>query len=69
MGKQEIKKVWVDEREVSAMTGIKVQTLRNWRCQSKGLPYSKVAGRSIRYHLADVETYFKQSRIDPEANR
>jgi len=58
---------WVSERTVSEMSGMSIQTLRNWRHLRKGPPYSKV-GRSVRYDLSDVEAYFQQRRIDPESD-
>ena len=41
------------EKQVAEILGISVQTLRNERCQGKGLPYIK-RGRSVRYIEEDV---------------
>ena len=41
-------KKYLTEKEVSAMTGRALQTLRNDRFRGKGFPYIKI-GKSIRY--------------------
>jgi hypothetical protein len=56
---------WVDEKEVSKITGIAIQTLRNWRFQRTGPPYSKV-GRAVRYRLDDVTHFMEERRVDFE---
>jgi phage terminase Nu1 subunit (DNA packaging protein) len=56
---------WVDEREVSKITGIAIQTLRNWRFQGTGPAYSKV-GRAVRYRLDDVIRFMEERRIKVE---
>ena len=53
---------WINEHEVSAITGRAVQTLRNDRHKRKGLPYCKV-GASVRYKLNDVEQFMDARRI------
>jgi len=57
---------WITEKKVSELTGLAVQTLRNWRHLSKGPAYSKI-GRAIRYSLDDIRDYFRQRRVDPES--
>jgi len=54
---------WVDEKEVSRITGIAVQTLRNWRFQRTGPAYSKV-GRAVRYRLDDVLNFMEERRVN-----
>jgi len=54
---------WVDEREVSRITGIAIQTLRNWRFQRTGPAYSKV-GRAVRYRLDDVINFMEERRVN-----
>ena len=56
--------VWVDERRVAGVTGIALQTLRNWRFQGTGPPYFKI-GRSVRYRLNDILAFMEERRIDP----
>jgi hypothetical protein len=55
----------IDEKKLAEIINRSVQTLRNDRCQGRGLPFIRIGG-SIRYDLADVERYLKQNRIDPE---
>jgi len=58
----------VDEHEVSRMTGLAVQTIRNQRCSRKNtIPYLKI-GRSVRYLVKDVFEYLEKHRIDPEGS-
>jgi len=56
---------WINEKEVSAMTGRALQSLRNDRCQCKGIPYSKI-GSSIRYKVEDVIAFMEGHRIIPK---
>ena len=44
----------LDERLAADVLGMAVQTLRNWRHQSKGPAYLKV-GRSVRYRMEDLD--------------
>ncbi len=60
----------IDEKGLSEITGLALQTLRNARHLRRGIPYIRLgSGRraAIRYDLADVETYLQEHRIDPEA--
>ena len=53
----------VDEKEVSKITRIAIQTLRNWRFQGTGPAYSKV-GRAVRYRLDDVINFMEERRVN-----
>lgn len=55
---------FINDNEVSVITGLSVQTLRNWRSQSKGIPYVKV-GRSVRYSYQDVIAYMEERIVTP----
>ena len=57
-----IERVLLDEHEVARMTARAVQSLRNDRHNRRGLPYVKL-GRSVRYALADINSYIKAHRI------
>lgn len=57
--------LYLSEKEIAKITGISVQTLRNHRCQRRGLPYVKLA-RLVRYNLSDVLSYFEKRKIIPE---
>jgi hypothetical protein len=58
---------FLTEKEVSALIGRSVQTLRNDRYLCRGLPYVKY-GRQIRYVLADVLAAMAAHRIVPGGN-
>lgn len=53
---------YLGEKEVSRITGIALQSLRNHRHRGIGIPYSKF-GRSVRYALADVIEAMESRRI------
>ena len=55
------------EYEVSKITRKAVQTLRNERCERRGIPYVKTGRRSVRYLPQDVLEFIKNHRIDPGA--
>jgi hypothetical protein len=57
------KEIWITEKEVSKITGIAVQTLRNDRHLCRGIPYYK-RNRSVRYKEADVRGNMELFRID-----
>ena len=56
---------WINEKQVSQVTGIAVQTLRNWRQLRRGFPYVK-AGRAVRYAVTDVEKFMEARRVNGE---
>jgi hypothetical protein len=60
---QMLEKPYLNEKEVAAITGRAISTLRNERFMRKGLPYLKVGGRSIRYKNEDVRAYMEGRRI------
>ncbi len=55
---------FVNDKEASEITGLAVQTLRNYRMMRKGPAYSKV-GSAIRYSVDDLKTYMTKHRIEP----
>lgn len=55
---------YIDEKEVSKITGRALSTLRNERFMGKGIPYVKV-GRSVRYRIDDVIAFMERYRIEP----
>ncbi len=55
---------YLNEREVSEMTGIAVQTLRNDRAGERKLfPYCKI-GKSVRYRQADVLAKMEGCKVE-----
>jgi hypothetical protein len=61
---EQIKKIYVNDKELSEMTGLSVKTFRNWRHIGKGPAYVKLK-RSVLYKLDDVDSYFDNRRIEP----
>ncbi|MFC1512221.1 helix-turn-helix transcriptional regulator [Candidatus Latescibacterota bacterium] len=56
---------YLNEKEVSKVTGIALSSLRNQRFERRGIPYYKV-GRSVRYKVEDVIQHVERIRIQPE---
>jgi predicted DNA-binding transcriptional regulator AlpA len=54
---------YLTEKEVSEITRISVQTLRNDRFNRRNLPYYKI-GKSVRYSWADINDFMKSRRIE-----
>ncbi len=55
-------KKYITEKELSAMTGRALQTLRNDRFNGRGFPYIKM-GRSIRYDEEVAIAIMEQSKV------
>ncbi len=62
-GNELIQKPFLNEVEVSALTGRALSTLRNDRHLRRGIPYLKVSKRSIRYRLPDVLNFMEARPI------
>jgi hypothetical protein len=54
---------YIDEREVSRITGRALPTLRNDRHRGQGVPYYKF-GRQVRYKISDVLDFAESNRIE-----
>lgn len=54
--------ILVDEHKAAKKLNQGVQTLRNNRHKRRGISYVKL-GRSVRYSLADINSYIKAHRI------
>jgi len=66
---QMLEKPYLNENKVAAITGSAISTLRNERFMRKGLPYLKIAGRSIRYKTEDVVAFMEGRRVSFEEMR
>jgi len=55
---------YLTEKDVSKSTKFSLQTLRNHRHESRGIPYLKI-NRSIRYRARDVQEYMERVLINP----
>ncbi len=58
-----LKKPYLSECETAIITGRALSTLRNERHLRRGLPYLKIAGRSIRYKNSDIIAFMEGRRI------
>lgn len=56
---------YLNERVVSQITGRALQTIRNDRFNSRGIPYVKF-GRSVRYSLDDVIQFMESRKVVTE---
>lgn len=54
---------FLNEKEVARITGLAVQTLRNYRCRGEGPAYCKIGKRSVRYPLDDLISFMDKSKI------
>jgi len=61
-----LKKPYLNEIEVEALTGRSRFTLRNERFLRKGIPYLKISSRAVRYKTDDVITFMERRRISFE---
>lgn len=58
-----LNKPFLNEFEVSAITGRAVATLRNDRHLRRGIPYLKISKRSIRYRTPDVLNFMESNPV------
>jgi hypothetical protein len=57
-------KRYLRDTEVAALGIRALATLRNDRCQGRGIPFFRV-GRSVRYRAEDVDAFVAQHMVDP----
>lgn len=58
---------YLNEQEVSEITGRALSTLRKERFKRIGIPYYKI-GRSVKYKSGDVFTFMESKRIQTNVN-
>jgi predicted DNA-binding transcriptional regulator AlpA len=46
--------------EVSAITGLSVETLAQWRSQKKGIPFVKLSRNVVRYRQCDLDAWLTE---------
>ncbi len=56
---------YLNEKQVSEMTGRALSTLRNERFIGKGMPYIKI-GKSVRYKLTDIIEFMDSRKVETE---
>lgn len=59
-------KKYVPEKVVSEVTGLAVQTLRNFRFEGRGPKYKKISARCVRYNLDEVIEWVESQTVTPE---
>ncbi len=59
---------WMSDAELAAELDVTTVTLRRWRAQKIGPPWSK-AGRRIRYHRPNIEAWLKAVEQRPNRPR
>ena len=59
----QIKKEWLNPKEVNSDYGISVSTLAKWRMENKYLTFSKV-GKYIKYKRADIEAFLNDNLVE-----
>jgi len=57
--------IYLSERQVSAVTGVRLSTLRSWRSQRRGLKYRKNDNGAICYDTEDVIRLIEERGVDP----
>ncbi len=50
--------------DISAITGLSVDTLAQWRSQKKGIPFVKLSRNVVRYRQCDLDAWLA-ARIIP----
>jgi predicted DNA-binding transcriptional regulator AlpA len=61
---EKIERRFIRDTELSEITGLSVQTFRNWRCSGKGPSYLKL-DRTVLYDKAETLKYFEDRRVNP----
>jgi len=59
---------WVNEKIVSEITGLALQTLRNRRLRKLGPTYSKIS-RGVRYRISDVIEFMESKKVLPRGDK
>jgi predicted DNA-binding transcriptional regulator AlpA len=59
--------------DVSAITGLSVETLAQWRSQKRGIPYVKNSRNFVRYRQVDLDQWIGEHivrvEVDHDATR
>jgi predicted DNA-binding transcriptional regulator AlpA len=59
---------WFTTEELGALLGVDASTVRRWRTSKppQGPPFVQLSDRVTVYSAADVETWLRSKRIDPD---
>jgi hypothetical protein len=55
----------LNEHQAAERLSLKVQTLRNWRHEGRGVPYVKIGPRKIGYLPEDLNRFVLAGRVIP----
>lgn len=64
---EQITAQYLNEKDVSAITGLSLSKLRNDRHRGVGMPYYKI-GKVVRYRIQEVEKFMEIHRIVMDEN-
>jgi len=53
---------FLNPKDVAKLLSLYPQSLANWRCKGKNLPYAKI-GRAVRYSLQDVIKFAESRKV------
>ena len=56
-------KEFLTEQEAAEYINMSVKTLRRWRFDRRGPNYAKIAGKSIRYPISELQEWIKQQIV------
>ena len=56
-------KEYLTEQEAADYISLSVKTLRRWRFDRRGPNYAKIAGKSIRYPLLELQEWIKRQMV------
>lgn len=59
---------WFTTEELGALLGVDASTVRRWRTSKppQGPPFVQLSDRVTVYSAADVETWLRSKRVDPD---
>lgn len=60
---------WYTTTELAELLGVDPSSLRRWRTAERrqGPPFISVSARKTIYSAADVESWLRKQRVDPDA--
>lgn len=54
----------LNEKQAASYLGLSVSTLQAWRWRGRGPAYLKLGGRTIRYRMADLDSFLAGCRVE-----
>jgi excisionase family DNA binding protein len=56
-------KEFLTEQEAAEYINMSVKTLRRWRFDRRGPNYAKIAGKSIRYPISELQDWINRQMV------